>query len=284
MVCFGHAVPGYALVFEQLPPAARVVDDALELLRCEVVSAQNEQDPTAESSQSLLHSVREWRFAGGRLADSPSQATVPKCIDGKSAEGARRLEKIEFAANQLMPQTRLKQPPQVIVPEMRARDPLLCAHPRVKQHQPAHPRILVRVKQSCRSRVAQAPYHDVLQAADTCEELVDRTADVHLHALERPHLAIAVSHPAVVESQRGNAALREMARHQRELSMASHPVLRPAHDDQHATPCRKPRSAQNPDKRFALAVKHERMLVRGHRQMTNPISTASTMAARPVVV
>src|SRR5258708_3232663 len=120
MGCFGHAVPGYALVFEQLPPAARVVDDALELLRCEVVSAQNEQDPTAESSQSLLHSVREWRFAGGRLADSPSQATVPQCIDGKSAEGARRLEKIEFAPNQLMPQTPLKHPPHRILPRVGA--------------------------------------------------------------------------------------------------------------------------------------------------------------------
>src|SRR5258708_24743970 len=107
MVCFGHAVPGYALVFEQLPPAARVVDDALELLRCEVVSAQNEQDPTAESSQSLLHSVREWRFAGGRLADSPPQATVPQCIDGKSAEGAPRLQQIALPPNQPISQTPL---------------------------------------------------------------------------------------------------------------------------------------------------------------------------------
>src|SRR5258708_4520178 len=130
MVCFGHAVPGYALVFEQLPPAARVVDDALELLRCEVVSAQNEQDPTAESSQSLLHSVREWRFAGVRLAHSPPHATVSPGIDGQSADRPPPLRNLELdagplaenrsIAQRMSPPTRSNaRPPQLLSPTRR---------------------------------------------------------------------------------------------------------------------------------------------------------------------
>src|SRR5690349_10137374 len=98
---------------------------------------------------------------------------------------------------------------------MRARDPLLRAHPRVEQHQPTYPRVPVGIEQGCRSRVAKAPYHDVLEPGDACEKPVDRAADIRVHALERPHLAAAVAHPAVIESQRWNAALRKMARQER---------------------------------------------------------------------
>jgi hypothetical protein len=51
MVRFRQIVSGNAVACEQSPPTAGARNDILELLRREIVSAQNEQNPAVESAQ-----------------------------------------------------------------------------------------------------------------------------------------------------------------------------------------------------------------------------------------
>src|SRR5580765_2161682 len=70
-----------------------------------------------------------------------------------------------------------------------------------------------------------------------------------------------------------------MARQEDELPVASYPILRTAHDNQHPAPRRHPGSAENADHRAALATQDQRLFVAAHdRSASRTVAAIASMS------